>query len=206
MRMKLPFRSLALASLLTATCFAEPEPMPAEEAQRIAHKLNDAIGHPADAPLAADVDPDKPQGLKAGGVGLMVLPDRKLAADALASAGKEVTPLGQLWTLSASVAADGRPLASDRLRLVRIADGDKSVEVQLYYLGAAKNEAGELQLVVFAKDKSQPVLRVPLQKATGASQSSPIEITGRKQDENTGILTLRIVGEYSAEVALMKPE
>jgi hypothetical protein len=205
--MKTIFRSLAILALTSLTCRADgPEPFQPEEAQRIAHKLNDAIGNPSDAPFTTEVDPDKPQGFKAGGAGVMVLPDRKLTADALEHAGKTITPIGQLWTLDISVAPSGRPIANSQVRLVRVGDGDKSREVQLYYLGAAKNDAGALQLVIFAKDKSQPVHRIDLTKTTGTSQSAPIELDGRKQDEKTGILTLRLLGEYSAEVLMTKAD
>lgn len=204
--MKITVRSATLLLALAATLRADPTPLESAEAQRIARKLHDAVGSPSDAPFASDADPDQPQGLKASGIGLMVLPDRKLTADAITNAGKEVAPVGQLWALSVSVAANGRPLSSDQVRLVRINDGDKSAEVQLYFLGAAKSDSGELQLLIFAKDKAQPALRVPLKKTGGTSQVSPLEIDGRKQDENTGILTLRIAGEYSAEIAMMKPE
>ncbi len=205
--MKISSRSLALVAVLAAAVsLRAQEPIPAEEAQRIAHKLNDIVGNPSDAPFTADVDPDKPNGFKVGGAGLMVLPDRKLTADALEHAGKDAIAVGQLCALDATVATNGRPVASDKLRLVKVGDGEKSRDVQLYFLGAAKNDSGELHLVIFAKDKAQPVLRVPLKKSASVSQSSPIELDGRKQDDNTGILTLRILGEYTAEVPLMKAE
>lgn len=205
--MKLPIRSLALIALLSATlsAFAQDR-IEAEEAQRIAHKLNDTLGQPSDAPFASDVDPDKPNGFKASGLGLMALPDRKLTTDALEHAGKDLLPLGQLWTLSATIATNGRPIANELLRLVKVGDEGKAREVQLYYLGANKNDAGELQLVIFAKDQAQPILRVPLKKGSGSTSSAPIELEGRKQDEGTGILTIRVLGDYSAEVTVMKQE
>lgn len=202
--MKLTLLSLALlAAVLSAPA---QEPIPADEAQRIAHKLNDTIGNPSDAPFATDIDPDKPHGFKVGEAGLLALPDRQLTTDALEHATKEPRPVGQLWSLSASLAANGRAIGHDQLRLVKIGEEGKAREVQLYYLGAAKNDAGELQLVIFAKDKAQPVLRVPLKKVAGSSSSSPLEIEGRKQSEDTGLLTIRVLGEYTAEVPVMKPE
>ncbi len=205
--MKRPIPSLALVALLAATISAPAqERIEPQEAQRIAHKLNDAIGHPSDAPFTTDVDPDKANGFKASGLGLMALPDRKLSADALGNAGKELLPIGQLWTMSATVATDGKAVATDHLRLVKIGDEGKTRELQLYYLGAAKNDAGELQLVIFAKDKTQPVLRVPLTKSSSTSSSSPIELEGRKRDDESGLLTVRLLGEYAAEVTVMKQE
>lgn len=203
--MKLPIRSLALLTAFTALVSAQ-EPIEAEEARRIAHKLHDTIGQPSDAPFATDVDPEKPNGFKVKDLGLMGLPDRKLTTDALAGPGTEIVPVGQLWTLGASIATSGRPIRNDQLRLVKVGDEGKEREVQLYYLGASKNEAGELQLVIFGKDKAMPVLRVPLHKAAGSPSSAPLELEGRKQDDDTGLLTIRLLGEYTAEVTVMKQE
>ena len=205
--MKLLLRSLALTAVLAAALPASAqEKIPAEEAQRVAHKLHDTIGIPSDAPFPTDIDPDKPNGFKVGDAGLMALPDRKLTTAALDQVTKEPLPVGQLWSLQASLATNGRAITNDQLRLVKVSDGDKSREVQLYYLGAAKNDAGELQLLIFAKDKMQPVLRVPLKKGSASSSASPLEIEGRKQSDDTGLLTIRILGEYTAEVTVMKPE
>ena len=200
----LPIAILALVA--AAVSAAAQESIQLEEAQRVAHKLNDTIGNPSDAPFTTDVDPDKPHGFKVGDAGLMALPDRKLTTGGLDHATKEPLPVGQLWSLKASLAKDGHAIAHDRLRLVKIGDGEKSQEVQLYYLGATKNDAGEMQLLIFAKDKAQPFLRVPLKKIASTSSSSPLEIEGRKQSEDTGLLTIRVLGEYAAEVPVMKPE
>ncbi|MGB8165865.1 MAG: hypothetical protein WCF18_00040 [Chthoniobacteraceae bacterium] len=205
--MKFPIRSLALTVLLAATISASAqERIDSQEAQRIARKLTDTVGNPSDAPFTTEVDPDKPNGFKGSGVGLMALPDRKLTADALEHAGKDIVPLGQLWTMGASVATNGKAVASDQLRLVKVGDEGKQRELQLYYLGAGKSDSGELQLIIFAKDKAQPVLRVPLKKSGSSSFSSPIELEGRKQDDESGILTVRVLGDYSAEVTVMKQE
>ena len=205
--MKLSSHPLAVLAL-AAAAFSAPaqERIPEKEAQRVARKLVDALGQPSDAPYTADVDPDQPNGFKGGSVGLMALPDRKLTVHGLEHAAKEILPVGQLWSLSASLANGGRAIARDQVRRVKITDGDSSKEVELYYLGAAKNDAGELQLVIFAKDKEQPFLRVPLKKAGSGASSALIELEGRKQDEHTGILTIRLVGEYAAEVTVMLPE
>ena len=205
--MKITSLPIAILALVAAAFSATAqESIQLEEAQRVAHKLNDTIGNPSDAPFITDVDPDKPHGFKVGDAGLMALPDRKLTTGALDRATKEPLPIGQLWSLKASLAKEGRAIAHDQLRLVKIGDGEKSQEVQLYYLGATKNDAGELQLLIFAKDKAQPFLRVPLKKIASTSSSSPLEIEGRKQSEDTGLLTIRVLGEYAAEVPVMKPE
>ncbi len=193
-----------LLALLATTAFAQDR-VPTDEAQRIAHKLRETIGSPSDAPFATDVDADKPHGLKSSEVGLMVLPERLLTAATLSAATTTPTPVGQLWTKDASVAVEGRALSTSLVRTVSVGDGDKTRKVELYYLGAAKNEAGELQLLVFAQDKAQPVLRVAMKKMENSTQSDPIEIDGRKEGE-TGILTLHLAGAYTAEIPLKKGE
>lgn len=201
--MKLP---LTLLTLLAAASALAQERIPEKEAQRAAHKLIDALGQPTDAPYTSDVDPDQPNGFKGGGVGLIALPDRKLTVHGIENAAKGILPVGQLWSLSASLATGGKAIARDQVRKLSIKDGDSSKEVELYYLGAAKNDAGELQLVIFAKDKEQPVLRVPLKKSGSGASSALIELEGRKQEEGVGILTIRLLGEYSAEVTMMLPQ
>ncbi|MEA3207959.1 MAG: hypothetical protein QOE70_1016 [Chthoniobacter sp.] len=204
MNLSLPKLLILLASL-TAVASAQ-ESVPLEEAQKGARKLNEVLGTPSDAPFALEVDLDKPQALKAGGVALMVLPDRKLSIEAIDASSKTAVPVGQLWTLAASVAADGKPTAKDKLRLVTVSEGEKSRAVQLYYLAVNRTGAGPLELAIFAKDKDQPILRVPLQKTEDSTQSYPLTLSGRKQDEQTGLLTIHVLGKYTAEVPVMKSE
>ena len=176
-----------------------------EEAQKAARKLSASAAQITDAPFAVETDLEKPQGIKAEGVGLLVLPDRKLTAELLAAANSAITPLGQLWTLKLAVAANGKATASEKLRHLTIVDGEKEREVSLYYLGATKTDAGGLELVVYAKDK-EPLLRVPIKKRAAGKQEFPIEVSGVKNDDQSGTLSLRLFGEYDARLLLMKEE
>jgi hypothetical protein len=202
-------RLLFLPVLAFAIRAIAQEPVPTEEAQRIAQKLREAVGQPSDAPFFVDTDTDHPKAIKSGEVGLMAVPDRKLSAQQIEAASKDVKdaiPVAQLWTLVATVAVDGKALAGDKLRTVTVGDGDDSKRVQLYFLGAVKDDAGALQLAIFAKDKAQPALRVPLRKIDPRSSTAPIEVAGRKVDESTGVLTLTFAGAYEAEIPLRKGE
>jgi hypothetical protein len=76
------------------------------------------------------------------------------------------------------------------------------VEVPVYFLAAAKNGKGALELLVFGKD-GEPVVRTLLGKVRSAAKF-PIEMTTEKQDENSGLLTLRIAGQFEAEILLKK--
>ena len=175
------------------------------EAQKAARRLSESASKITDAPFTVETDLEKPQGIKAEGVGLLVLPDRKLSAELLAAANSAITPLGQLWMLKLVVATDGKPAATEKIRHFTIAAEDKEREVSLYFLGATKTEARGLELVVYAKDK-EPLLRVPMKKRVAGKQEFPIEVSGVKNDDNSGTLSLRLFGEYDAQLLLMHEE
>lgn len=205
--MKTPLYFLPLL-VIAVRAFAQ-EAVPAEETQKIAQKLRESVGQPSDAPFFVDTDTDQPKAIKHGEVGLMVVPDRKLTAQQIEAASKDVkdaTPLAQLWTLVVTVAVDGKALAGEKLRMMTVGDGDDSKRVQLYFLGAVKDEAGAPQLAIFAKEKAQPALRVPLRKIEPRSSAAPIEIAARKVDDESGMLTLTFAGAYEAEILLRKGE
>lgn len=197
---------LGLAALLALSpALHAQESIEIEEAKKAARKLSESAAGITDAPFAVDSDLEKPQGIKAEGRGLLVLPDRKLTVELLAAANTAITPLGQLWTLKLAVAKDGKPTAAEKIRHFTVGDGEKSREVGLYFLGATKTPSGELELVVYAKDK-EPILRVPINKRVAAKQEFPIEVSGTKNDEDSGTLSLRLFGEYDARLVLMRDE
>ena len=176
-----------------------------DEAQKAARKLAGSASGISDAPFEVAVDLEKPQGIKAEGVGLIVLPDRKLNVELLAAANSAITPLGQLWTLKLAVATNGKATPADKLRHLTIRDGENDREVSLYFLGATKSAADGLELVVYTKGR-EPVLRVPINKRVSEKQEFPIEVSGAKNDDNSGTLSLRLFGEYDARLLLMKEE
>jgi len=197
-------KTLAALALLTAVSFAQ-EVVPLEQAQRSARKVTDVLGTPADVPFATEVDVTKPQAIKAGKAGLLVIPDKKLTLETLGGAGESITPIGQLWMLNISLGKNGEPAPNDKIRFLNVADGDRNLQVQLYFVGAEKNASGQLDLVIFAKDK-EPFVRVPLNKAdAAAAQELPIEISGRKDDDKTGTLSLRVLGQYVADLTVKRP-
>lgn len=157
-----------------------------------------------DAPLKIDVDADKPSAIKAEKGGLMIIPDKQLTAEKLTAAGAAIVPVGQLWSLRLSLAADGKAIVPEKLHMVTITDGDKQREVELYFLGAGKNDRGELELIVFGKNK-ESLLRVPLAKNNASTvQKLPIELSGRKNDEDSGTLTLHLIDQYTADLPVVR--
>jgi hypothetical protein len=202
---------LSLVSSFAAALVALSHPLPAEDAieladaQKAARKLAASATAITDAPFAVEVDREKPQGIKAKDGGLIVLPDRKLSAELLATANSAITPIGQLWTLKLVLAEKGSAVPAAKLRRITVADDEKERVVQLYFLGASKNDKGALELLVFGKDK-EPLARVPLVAREGAKQEFPIEVSGEKRDDHTGTVTLRLFGQFEAQLLLMREE
>ena len=197
---------IGLAAFITWTpALLAQESIQLEEGRTAARILSEKAAQITDAPFAVQTDLEKPQGIKVDGRGLLVLPDRKLTVELLAAANSAITPLGQLWTLKLAVAKDGKATAAEKIRHFIVGDGEKERQVGLYFLGATKSTSGELELVVYAKDK-EPILRVPINKRVAAKQEFPIEVSGAKNDEDSGTLSLRLFGEYDARLVLMRDE
>jgi hypothetical protein len=197
---------LAFALLLALSLqLAAQEPVPSEKARGIARKILASLGSVEDAPFHVEADAEKAQAFAHEPVGVLVMPDKALSAAALGEAGQDAVPIGQLWLLKAVVAAgDGKPAAKERLRTVVVEDGDRERDVQLYLLGAKKNAAGNLELLAFGKGQ-EPLLRVPLEKTSHASEPLPLHLTGRKVSENSGVLSVHILGQHKADVTLVRP-
>ena len=197
--------ALILLATFAFTSAQEIQQVPAEQAGKIARKVTAALGSPTDAPFPVEPDLEKPAGIKASGeTGLLALPDKKLKAESLAAAGKEATPLGHLWMRNITLAVNSVAPDPAKLRVVGVADGDKEVKVDLYYLGVTKGESGALDVGIFGKGK-EPLVKVPLVKTDAAASSTPIALDGHKEGENTGVLVITVFGSYKADVTVTKP-
>ena len=193
--------------LLIATCAVaeEIQRMPAEQAGKIALKVAAALGSPSDAPFSVDADADKSAGIKASGeTGLIAIPDRKLTAETVANAGKEVMALGQLWMRNVVPAVNNGAADPARLRRVIVRDGEQEATVEVYFLGLTKSDAGTVELGLYAKDK-EPLVKVPLVKTDAAASATPIALDGHKEGENRGVLVVTVFGSYKADVVVTKP-
>lgn len=197
--------ALVLTALAIARLASAQETTSLEEAQKAARKVNAALPTLTGAPLTIEADLDKPHLVKADGRGVMIVPDRKFTAETLANLGTTITPIGQLWMLKVGIARDGRVTPAEQLRTVTVSDGDKDREVQIYLLGARKNEQGTPELVLFAKG-DKPLLTASLAGDTVGTQSLPAEITGRKTSDDTAMLDIHLFGRQHAELSLMKSE
>lgn len=201
--MKQLVATVIVAIGLSLTAGAQEE-IPHEEALGIARVVTRTFESLKDLQINVLGDADKPVGLRAGELGLLVLPGKSLGADTWGKVGKEVMPVAQLWTLRLAPARDGKVTANAKLRSVKVSTSDQEVDALLFLVGARKSEGIGLELVVYGKDK-EAIAAVPLKKLD-KSVSNPIEIEGEHKDDNTGVLTLKFQGGYKAEITLMKQE
>jgi hypothetical protein len=197
-------RVLLILAALALGAFAQ-EPLPLEKAQKGARLLNQSLTQTSDLPLTIEADLEKPSAFKSGDVAVLAVPDKHLTAETLSAAKEAVIPVGQLWMRQLVPRIGGQPVAADKLRTVLVHSEEKDMRVQLYLLGVSRNAQGALELVVFAQDK-EPLMRVPLAAGIGAAQELPLEISGHKEDDSSGLLTIYILGQHKAEMILQKLE
>ena len=194
-----------LALISTFAVAQEIQPVSAEQAGKIARRVIEALGSPTDAPFAVDAVAEKSTGIKGSGeVGLLAIPDRKLTAETVAGAGKTASALGQLWMRNVVPAVSNAAPDAAKLRTVTVHDGDKDAKVEVYFLGIAKADGGDVELGLYAKDK-EPLVRVPLVKTNAPASAVPIALDGRKEGENTGVLVVTVFGSYKADITVTKP-
>lgn len=200
-RMKTIFALLALS--IATTIAADIEPIEQDAAGKIARKILAEYGSPADAPFPGEPDAQKVAGVKGGEAGLIVIPDKKLAAELLSAATEKPTPIGQLWMYKVVPSINGTAAAASKLRTVKIGgdEGDKSLQV--YYLTVSKNTTGALELALTAVDK-EPLVKVPLVKTDAAFSSAPMAVNAHKEGENSGVLVLSVFGSYKADIQITK--
>jgi hypothetical protein len=195
---------VALSVLLFAGAGLAQERLPAEDAQRFGKRLAQCSAN-LDSPVQVKVEPDADKALAMRGkqVGALVMPDKNLSADALDKAGKDVLPVGQLWLRRLVPVIDGKETAKDQLRIINVQAKDEEEPLPLCLLGVRKKGDG-LELLVYGNHK-EPLLTLPLTKAD-SKYDLPIELDGKKNENETGTLTLRFFGKYEAKLLVLKPD
>src|SRR5258708_524822 len=109
--------AIGVAALLGSVVAAQERIAP-EEAQKFARLFVEKTAKIADAQVKLEPDADKPFGLKKDDVGVMVIPAKGLTDEALQKAGKDVTPVGQLWVRNLTMVHKDQPVPNDKLRVV----------------------------------------------------------------------------------------
>lgn len=189
---------LALFALLPARTIRAQEQLSRKEALKYTFAICADLKNLQSTGITTDVDVKRPTGVKAGGAGAMVLPEAKLSAEAIAKAGDQVVPVGQLWLYRLTPMRDGKGVPSDLLHLVNVeSEQQQSATVVQCALGV-KAGADGLELNLYGKGKA-PLLTVPLKRTESQSPSSPIAISAERIGDS-GKLTLNILGKYEAAV------
>ena len=197
-------RMILIAALLAAIPLAQAqERLSREQSLKYAFLVSVDLKQLQGTPIPTDPDVKLPVAVADGDYGAMVLPETRLNAEVLAKAGKDVTPVGQLWLHKLVPLGDGQVVPESKLRLVTVSGEEGRATVPCCALGVRKDANGSLELLVFGKDK-EPVLRVPM-KSVSAKQDSPIDLSAERKDDG-GLLTLKVLGQYEASFMVTDPE
>lgn len=203
--------ALVLAITITAGSLRaqDPQPIPADELAKATKLLMEANARIGDLPLKLELAPDQATGLKAGDVGAILIPDKRLKVEKSDKADRKqnktkgaAVPVGQLWTMKLAPKDKDAVVPNDKLRLVKVEAKDKPLELALFTLGLEKAGKREFQLAVYGKGSS-PVLRVPLTAEKNKS-AAPVAMTARKTGEESGVIEVRLLGKYKAEIPVGK--
>jgi hypothetical protein len=192
---------------VTALSAQDLQPIPSEELAKATKLLMEASSRLGDVPLKLELVPDQAIGLKSGDVGAVLIPDRRLKIEKSDKAEKKKNkgaPLvvGQLWTSKLSPRDKGSVVPNERLRLVKVTTKDKELELAVFVLAIEKSGKNTFQLALYGRDSS-PVLRVPL-TAAKSKGAPPVALAGRKTDEEGGVLELKLLGRFTAEIPVGK--
>jgi hypothetical protein len=206
MKTKLCFALVAFAAVAVLHG-QELQPIPSGDLAKITQVLMDANAGLGDLPLKLDLAADQAMGFKTGDVGALLIPDRRLKTEKGDKADRKkdkhsAVPVGQLWTSKLSPKEKGAVLPNEQLRLVKVKSKDKQAELAVFALGIEKSGKKEFQLVLYGKGPA-PVLRVPMVplKAKG---SAPVVLATRKSGEDGGVLELKLLGRFKAEIPVGK--
>jgi len=199
----------ALATLTTLRA-QEPQAILPDELAKATALLMDANTRLGELPLKLELAPDRAIGFKAGEAGALLIPDQRLKIEKPAKGDKaarkkargQSVPVGQLWTSKLSPKDKDAVLPNDKLRLVKVMAKDKELELAVFSLGIERFGKKEFHLALYGRDSS-PVLRVPLtlEKQKGAA---PVVMAARKAGEDTGVLEVKLLGRFRAEIPVGK--
>ena len=197
---------LPVLTLVTAHAFAQDvQALTSEQTEKIARKLVEIFGTPADAAFAVDADATKAAGLKAGSDGgLVAIPDRKLTGSSFKGTGAAAMPVGQLWMRNLVPVVNGNAPDAEKLRPLSVPDKEGDVKVDAFLLGVLQGDAQVPQLGIFGKG-GEAVMKVPLIKTNAAANEIPIALAGYKEGEKTGMLVMTFFGSYKADILVTRP-
>ena len=175
------------------------EALPRDEALKAAFRLCHDLPKMLETPIPTDPDVKRPVGVHGDNRGGLLLPESKLRLETVAKAGPEAVAIGQLWLLKVVPVVGGQPAQVGQLKMVTVSGDQESAAVALCVLGVRQGADGRPELLVYGKDKA-PLLHVALTPIS-AKQENPLEISAEQQGDGA-LLTLKILGQYSASLAV----
>lgn len=194
---------ITLLIVTTCHCASSQEQLSRREALKYAFLVSADLKTLQNTPITTDVDLKQPVALRDGDYGALLLPEAKLTADAIAKAGEQIVPIGQLWLHKLTPMRESGGVPSYQLRLVRVVGEDESGEAVQCALGVKSNGVGGLDLLIFGKERT-PLLKVPL-KQTERTIQLPIALQAEREYES-GRLTLNLLGRYEASFRVTELE
>lgn len=185
-----------LALVLVAGAVSAQEVIPQEELAKAVPRALARVADFDNLPFKTDADGGKAFGMKAKQYAAVVIPEKGLTKAALAKAGKQILPVGQLWLVKLSPAVKDVPTPGDKLRLVTFSVKEEDYKLPLFLLGVRQQGERGMELVVYAKAK-EPLLVLPLKKSE-AKQDLPLEVSLREGTATLGMVDINLFGEYQA--------
>ncbi|MCD6050166.1 MAG: hypothetical protein K0Q55_1569, partial [Verrucomicrobia bacterium] len=183
---------LLIPMLVAALGFTQAqEVIPRDELLKASYLLWNAAVKLDDVALKVDVDIKNPYGMAKGDIGMVVIPETKVA-DVLAKASETPLPLGQLWLKDLVLEVDGKAVPDSKLKLVEVSAKNEVTDVVLCTLGVRKTEKNGLELVIYGKGK-EPLKTVALKAVKGGKQEFPIEFSVTPGSDNADIL-IKVLG------------
>ena len=192
--------TVPLSLLLLAAPARAQERVPDDEARALAKLITVAAAKKITPPLAIAPDTDKPFAKRKDEYGALFLPDKRLTAERLRGAGKELVPVAILWTHQLVPVAGDKRLPVEKLQKFSVKVKEEERMLFVCFLAARKGPKGEPELVLLSKDRT-PLLTLPLQKA-GQKQKLPVEYLVSVEGDDRAHLTLQLLGEYRARLTL----
>lgn len=200
--MKTSVALLILSLMLSQRAFGQVEHVPQQEAQKAALMVNNALGEPDDLPFTMELNFLKPDAIKGGEAVLLVVPVYRLKEKLIAAGEGEILPAGQLWLHKVVPEVNQSPAKKTQLRPVKATGPEGEQTVSLSILAVRKNANGA-ELLVYGKGDAVLVTR-PMRKMT-VPQAVPIELDGRKRNDQSGELTLYFGDQFEATLIVRAP-
>jgi hypothetical protein len=186
-----------IACFLLCSVARAQDPIPADQAQTVGKQLAEVAKQIDDPQIKTDVDPEKASGLHKEKRGVLVIPNKALTHEGLTGGEKTVVPVGQIWFRGVTPSVNGQAPGRERLRAMTVKIDEADHELFVFLLGARKKDSGDLELLVYGKDK-EPLVALPLKKAENGAQDLPIVLDAKVNDDDTADLTLKMLGKREA--------